>query len=169
MILSKNTVGEEEIKLFFTDFILNVTQSGTDPVVTFGNVITEYVQFAVVMFLCATSIMGVPVILIYILTKGFSYGTVIYCLFHAFGIKGILVVLCGVLPHLLFSAPCFLVYALYCVKSACQSSTVGVHIKRRLLLLFGYALVFLCIVSISALIQAYIEPFLIQLISSQFI
>lgn len=169
MILSRNAVGEEEIKFFFTDFILNVTESGTDPVVTFGNVIKEYVQFAVVMFLCATSIVGAPVILIYILTKGFSYGTVMCCLFQAFGIKGLLIILCAVLPHLLFSVPCFLVYAFYCFKSACQSASVGNNMKKRLLLLLCYALTFLCAVSLSALIQSYIEPFFIQLISSQFV
>ena len=56
---------EEEIKLYFTDFISNVTNSGTDAIKTFNLSMANYIQFAVVMFLSSVTIVGAPAVFIW--------------------------------------------------------------------------------------------------------
>lgn len=168
-VFGTKTVGEEEIKLYFTDFVSNVTNAGTDAIQTFHLSMTNYVRFAAVMFLSSVTIIGAPVVLLYTLVKGFSFGTVICCLFKAFGAKAFLIVLCAVLLHVLVAAPCCMVYAFHCVKGSCALSAGNAHWKKNLMIPFGFGLLFLCVVSIAAFIQAYIEPLFIRLISAQFV
>ena len=169
LVFSGKSVQEEEIKLYFTDFVSNVTNSGTDAVKTFNISMVNYIQFAVIMFLSSVTIIGVPAVLIYTLSKGFSFGTVICCLFKTFGAKAFLIILCAVLPHVIITAPCCLAYAFHCAKGALGLMSGNINLKKNLLPPLGFGLLFLCIVSIAALAQAYIEPLFIKLISSQFI
>ena len=160
---------EEEIKLYFTDFISNVTNSGTDAIKTFNLSMANYIQFAAVMFLSSVTIVGAPAVLIYTLVKGFSFGTVICCLFKAFGAKAFFIILCAILPHVIIVGPCCLAYAFHCAKSSYGMLAGNINLKKSLLTPLGFGLLFLCIVSIGALAQAYIEPLFIKLISSQFV
>lgn len=163
------TVQEDEIKLFFTDFIMNVTNAGTDGIKTFNSAMLGYMQFALLLFLSSTTVIGVPAIFVYIFGKGFSFGTVLCCLLKAFGMKAILVFLTAILPHILITAPCCLAYTLYCAKKAGQVYNKDFQVKKNILFPLGMSALFLCAVSIAALIQAYIEPFFIKMISQQFL
>lgn len=163
------TAQEEEIRLYFNDFILNVTNSGTDAIETFNLSMVNYIKIAGILFLSSVTMIGAPFILLYTLMKGFTFGTVVCCLFKAFGAKAFLVVLCTVLPHVVIAAPCCLAYAFHCAKSSYTMVAGNIHLKRNLLTPLGFGVLFLCIISIAALTQAYIEPLFIKLISPQFV
>lgn len=169
LVFSSKSLQEDEIRLYFTDFITNVANSGTDAIKTFNLSMLSYVKFAVIMFLSSVTIIGAPAVLLYTLVEGFSFGTVICCLFKAFGAKAFLVVLCAVLPHILIAAPCCLAYSFHCAKSSYGLITGNVDLKKSLVTPLGFGVLFLCIVSISSLTQAYVEPLFIKLISSQFV
>ncbi len=169
LAFSAKSVQEEEIRLYFTDFVSNVTNSGTDAIKTFNLSMMNYLQFASIMFLSSVTIIGAPAVLIYTLVKGFSFGTVICCLFKAFGAKAFLIVLCAVLPHVIVAAPCCLAYAFHCAKGSYGLMAGNINLKKNLITPLGFGLLFLGIVSIAALAQAYIEPLFIKLISSQFV
>lgn len=129
----------------------------------------NYIKFALIMFFSAVTIVGVPTIFIYMLIEGFSLGTVICCLFKAFGTEAILIFLSTVIPHIAITVPCCLLYALHCIKNSCNLITCNTDFKKHVLRPVGFGILFLCTISIAALIQAYIEPFFVKLISSQFV
>lgn len=164
-----SNVPQEEIKLYITEFVSNAANSGIDRIKTFNFSMANYIQFAFAMFLLSLTVVGAPAVLIYVLFNGFSFGAVVSCLFKAFGAKAFLIVFCAVLPHVIVSAPCCLAYSLHCAKKARGLFTGNISLKKSVIAPLGFGLLYLCAVSIAALTQAYIEPFLIKLISLQFV
>ena len=169
IIFGAKTVGEEEIRLYFSDYIQNVKNSGTEPISTFNLSMKGYIQFALVMFVSAVTIIGIPLSLVYIFIRGFSFGTVMCCLFKAFNVRAILIVLCAVIPHYIIAMPLCMAFSMYSVKKTAGLLSGGISVKRNILIPFLISICFLCVISISALAQAYLEPLLITLILSQFV
>lgn len=169
IVCSKKVVQEDEIRIFFADYVSGAANSGMDATKTFHFAMINYVQFAICGFFCAVTIIGAPVFLIYTFAKGFSFGAVLCCIFKAFGLKAFLIVLCVILPHALIEAPCCLVYGLRCTRDAYGLVTGNVHMKKNLFLPLGFGILFLCVVSVAALTQSYIEPLLVKMISSYII
>jgi len=169
LLCGMESAQEEEIKLYFTDFVLNVTESGTDAVKIFYLSMLNYIKFALILFFASVTVIGVPAVLVYTLFKGFSFGMVIGCLFKAFGARAFLVILSAVLPHLFISSVCCLAYTACCMKNACGLTAANGNLKKILIKPLLCGILFLCAVSIAALIQAYIEPLMIRFISSSLV
>jgi len=169
IIFGAKTVGEEEIRLYFSDYIQSVKNSGTEPISTFNLSMKGYIEFALVMFVSAVTVIGVPLSLIYIFIRGYSFGTVICCLFKAFSARAILIILCAVIPHYIIAMPLCMAFGMYSVKKTAGLLSGGISVKRNLLIPFLISVCFLCSVSIAALVQAYLEPLLIKLILSRFV
>ena len=162
---NKNSVQEEEIRIFFADYLSGITGAGMDATKTFYFAMLGYMQFAVCAYFCAITIIGAPLFLIYLLIKGFSFGTVLCCIFHAFGLKAWFIIPCVILPHALIEGPCCLAYGLRCTKDAYGLAAGNVHVKKNLFIPLWFGILFLCITSVAALTQSYIEPLLIKMIS----
>lgn len=160
-----SSVQEEEIRIFFADYLSGITGAGMDATKTFYFAMLGYLQFAVCAYFCAVTIIGAPLFLVYLLIKGFSFGTVLCCIFHAFGLKACFVILCVILPHALIEAPCCLAYGLRCTKDAYGLAAGNVHFKKNLFMPIWFGILFLCIASVAALTQSYIEPLLMKIIS----
>lgn len=168
-IVHAKTVPEEEIRLYMTDFISNTANAGADSIKTFYLSVLGYVKVAAILFFSSVTIIGAPVALLYALVGGFSYGTVILCLFRIFGAKAFLIVFCSILPHAVVSAPCCLVYAFHCMQNSHRLFLGNVDLKKSFVTPLVFGVFFLGMTSVAALIQAYVEPLLISLIASQFI
>lgn len=169
IICNTKAVQEEEIRIFFSDYISGITGSGMDATKTFYFAMINYVQFAVCAFFCAITIVGAPLFLLYTFVKGFSFGTVLCCIFKAFGLEAFLILFCVILPHALIEGPCCLAYGLRCTRDAYGLVAGNVRFKKNLFLPLGFGLLFLCTASVAALTQSYLEPLLIKMISSYLI
>ncbi len=169
IVFGAKTVGEEEIRLYFSDYIQSVKNSGTEPISTFNLSMKGYIEFALVMFVSSVTVIGIPLSLIYIFIRGFSFGTVICCLFKAFSARAILIILCAVIPHYIIAMPLCMTFGMYSVKKTAGLLSGGISVKRNILIPFLISVCFLCSVSIAALVQAYLEPLLIKLILSRFV
>ena len=66
IVFGAKTVGEEEIRLYFSDYIQSVKNSGTEPISTFNLSMKGYIEFALVMFVSSVTVIGIPLSLIYI-------------------------------------------------------------------------------------------------------
>lgn len=160
---------EEEIRFYLKDYMQNVISSGTDLSGTFNVSFIGYIKIFAFMLLASLTVIGAPVILGYSLFEGFSFGTVIACLLKTFGTKGILIFLCTMLPHLIIAVPVCLGYSVFAMKHSVRIITQKNDLKSNLLKPLVIGVMFLSIISIAALIQGYIEPFLIKLIAPQFV
>ncbi len=160
---------EEEIRLYLHDFLLNTKNAGYDSGGTFYLSLMQYGKLALLLFFSSLTVIGVPIILLRMAIFGFSYGTVLLCLFRVFGIKALLILLTAILPHIIIGAPCCLVYSFYCMKNAHQIFRGNIDFKSEIIIPFLFGLIFMTLTAVAALIQAYIEPFLIGLFASHFI
>lgn len=160
---------EEEIRLYLKDFMQNVISTGTDLSGTFNVSYVGYIKIFAFMLLASLTVIGAPVILGFTLFEGFSFGTVIACLLKTFGAKGILIFLCSMLPHFIFAVPVCLGYCVFAMKHSVRLITHKDGLKSNLLKPILIGVLFLCVISIAALVQGYIEPILIKLIAPQFV
>lgn len=162
-------VAEEEIRIYITEFMGDLEHAGTDGMKSFYYAMLAHIRFVVVMLLSSLTIVGVPIVLIYILCIGFSYGTVLSSLFAVFSGKALLFFLCAMLPHLLISLPCCMAYSCYCMKSAYFLFLGKRNFKKNCVSPFLTGIFFLLVMSVAAMVQAYVEPILISWISKFFI
>lgn len=160
---------EEEIRLYLKDFMQNILSSGTDLTATFNISIIGYIKFFLVMLLSSLTIVGAPIVLVYTLIEGFSFGTVLVCVMRTYGAKGILIVLSTMIPHLLFAVPICVGMCVFSMKHSLKLGTLKNDLKYNLIKPLFAGVLFLCGASIASLVQGYIEPLLIKLIASQFV
>ncbi len=163
-----NEIEPEEIKVYFSDFFTNISDSGTDPKASFYAAMLSNLKFAVVLFLSSVTIVGIPVIYAFTLLNGISFGLVIHYLFYTFGIKALLLLLTMVIPHTIVLAPLSVMYANCCLVNANMLFKEHISIRKRVVKPALLGLLFLLLSGVSALIQAYLEPFFTHLIQIYF-
>lgn len=154
-----------EMSIYFDDFVSNVKNYGMDSFETFKNSIRGYSKFVIITFLMSMCIWGYVGILTLVFIKGFSYGIVFSTLFELSQMKGIAFFVCAVLPHTLIVFPCCVAYLLFCIKNSAKISKGTKDVKITLIQPLVFGLVSLFVLSGGALIQAYVEPFLIRVIN----
>ena len=89
-IFCSKTVPEEEIRSYIKDFLQTGKTMGTDGTKTFFLSMSQYLKFAFFMVVFSVTVIGVPLIFGMTVIAGFSYGTVLVCLFRIFGAKALL-------------------------------------------------------------------------------
>lgn len=164
-ILNISSGSEEEIKLYINDFISNVKSYSTNSAETFRIAMSGYIRFAIFAFLMSVTVIGNIGLLMYVLIKGFSYGAVFTALSNTTGSDSILFFLSAILPHILIAAPCCICYLFYCAKKSYSIFRGTKDIKQNVLFPLLYGGVCVLLLSVSALIQAYIEPIFIRFIN----
>ena len=162
-LLNISTSYEEEMKLYINDFVSNVKGYSVDSVKTFRLSMYGYAKTIILLWFMSVCVIGNYGILIYTFVKGFSYGAVFCALISALEIKSVLFFLCAILLHTAISLPCITSYMLFCFKNSCMIFNGGKKLKKRTLFSFGLALFTTVLLCIPALIQAYLEPFLIRI------
>lgn len=161
-IVNISSGSEEEIKLYINDFIANVKNYSTDSAETFRIAINGYIKFIAFVFLMSVTVIGSIGIFACVFIKGFSYGSVLAALMDMSDLDMLLLFICAVLPHIIISVPCCISYLIYCTKKS-YSALKGVkNIKSSILFPAFYGILCVMILSVSALIQAYVEPVFIR-------
>lgn len=168
-VFCSKTIPEEEIRSYIKEFLETGKTIGADGMKTFFLSMSQYLKFAFFMTVFSVTVIGVPLILGTTVFYGFSYGTVLFCLFRIFGAKTILLFLCAIFPHIMISLPCCLCLSCVAFNNAGQVYAGNVKFSKTILYPVVCSLIFLCIVSVAALIQGFIEPFLLKVISAQFL
>ena len=162
-------LSEKELLLYLSDFFGNIRQSGADAGALFRESMLLSLQNFVLLFLCALLIIGAPFVAAFAAIKGFVHSFTLIFMFRLYGIKTALFFLLGLLPHYLLCAP---VYLAACVLALRCSVTLGREkqdLKKTFFrLLLAFLLLFLG-ATMASLLQAYLEPGLIRLISGLFI
>ena len=163
--LNISSGSEEEIRLYFEDFLFNVKNYSTDSVKTFGIAMNSYFRIICILFLLSLTVGGSIGIFAYIFVKGFSCGAVFVALFKTVGVKSILFFICSILPHALILVPCLGTYISFCAKNSYRITKGVKDLKSVILSPFIAGVICILLCSGAALVQSYVEPVLIRLIS----
>ena len=159
----------KELVLYLKDFFQNMSQNGADASALLrSGIFTNLKNFGFLFFFSVT-VIGAPFLVIFGAFKGFMHCFTLCLMFRLYGIRAALFLILGMLPHYLLLIPTYLGVTAFClrfsVQLACEKNDFKKTLPRLLVTLAGF---FLPAV-MTTLLQAYIEPPLIRLISGLFL
>lgn len=165
MIINISSGSEEEIRLYISDFIANVKNYSTNSTATFKIAMNGYIQLVVFAFLMSVTVIGSIGIVACVFIKGFSYGSVLVALIDISDTNVLSLFLCAILPHAIISIPCCISYLLYCGKKSCLTLKGIKNVKESVFFPVFYGIMCVMVLSVAALVQAYVEPVFIRFIN----
>lgn len=127
------------------------------------------------IWLLSITVIGIPVTLFIIGFRGFILGFTISLFIEGIGWKGVLLSIIGVLPQNIIYIPCIIGIAALSLKFSLNvlkrnlSNGVVKQYKSSILSYTVYVIIIFLIMGIGTVIEAYITPILLKLISSYII
>lgn|GEM_PF-1684508 len=159
----------KELLLYLNDFFQNIRENGADSTVLFKAGLMQNVRSFVFLFLSSVMVIGGPFIVAFAVLRGFMHGFTLIFMFRLYGIRTTLFFLLGMLPHELILFPAYLFLCVLCLKFSLSLSRGKQHLKAGLAQIAGKFLGLFALTFMAALLQAYVEPMLIQLIAGLYL
>ena len=147
--------------------------SPADSVSLFSSLVITNLKTVGLMWLLGFTIVGIPVILFIVFTRGFVIGFTVGFLIDEYVAKGLIFALAAVLPHNLIAMPALLI-------TGVSATSFSLAIARRRMkgrsnLLYetigytGICFAMLILLVLSAAIEAYVSPVFMKLVAGFFI
>ena len=155
---------------YFTSFTQNILKEDFKYKAIFTDVLKNNASLIFAIWFLGLTMVGIPVILIIDVIKGFTLGFSISFVINGIGTKGLAVVLIGILPQNVIYIPCVLVASVVAMEFSLNILRDRVN-KQRInsiwIKITSYSFVFI-IISIfmctGFLFESYITPSLVRLI-----
>lgn len=133
--------------------------------------IMNNLQTVLIVWLLGVLIIGIPIIMVVLILRGFIIGFTVGFLIDGLGIKGFLFALFAILPQNIFIIPCIVIVSVIAIKFAftivkCKFKKIRYNYFKRLLTYSSTILIISLLIIIGSLIEAYITPIFLKLISS---
>lgn len=159
----------KELSLYFADFFASFVQAGTDSAVIFTDALRLQAYFFGILLLCSGMIFGLPFIFIVGVGSGISVGFTATFLLKNYGMRALLFMLTGMLPHTLLMLPCHFAALCVCVQFSVLLLKERAGLKNRLISHFLILCALFAVAFAAVLLQAYIEPLLVSMIAPYFV
>jgi len=154
-----------ELHVYMNDFFFNMQQNGADSFWLFKTGVLKHIWNFIFVILCSLMLCGAPLIAIFASVKGFLHGFTWFFVFRAYGIRALLFVSLGMLPHYLVIAPCYMILLVQGMQFSTLMLKERQEIKYRLIRYITTCIILMLCAIAATLLQAYVEPLLIRLIS----
>ncbi len=159
----------KELSLYMDDFFLSFSESGADT----GAIMLSCIQGNAILFICiflfSGSVIGIPILGLLAVYRGYAFGFTVAYLFRFLGIKALIFMFVSVLPHLIITLPCILSLFSLSLRFSLRALKERADMKRMILGHFLLLCVLFLAMTAGSLIQSYIEPVLLQLTVGFFI
>lgn len=169
-----NTEQKGEILNFFNSFFKSLDNKEYNNLQILKQSISDNFKTIFVIWITGILIIGIPVIPIIVLLRGFALGFTVGFLVNEFGIKGFLFSLLAILPQNIFIIPGIIFIAstglIFSLKQI-KGNRVKRYKESILQDIISYSvaiLFFSIIVSVGSLVEAYITPVFIKLLTDYF-
>lgn len=155
---------QQQYLVHYIDQGLHADISLPNPIYT-RQIVFSHLQTVFFLFLMGISVIGVPLALLLIFTRGFIIGFSVAFLFKSMGFKGFLLIIAGVLPHNLLIIPALflmLVAMLDCAAALTKirfgkyQAPLGVELTRNVLI----TILVLGVMVLAGFVQGYLTPWL---------
>lgn len=158
----------KELITYFNDFFESVEETGVNSLEIFKLSVFTNLKLTVLVVMLSMMVIGSVFIPLISALAGYSFCFTLFFLLKAFGVKGILFFLAGVLPHLLIGFPCFLLMLIVSMNFSLSlykdkgdnKSKIGAYLLK-------ISVIFVLSVP-GSLLQGYVEPIIIRLIMPLF-
>ena len=166
------TDGEEkELMLYLGDYFENINKSGADKVMILKISALDNFKTVFLAVMFALMVIGAPFIALICAAGGYSAFFTLILLFKCYGIKAILFLFAGLLPHWIIMLPIYGFFMANCLDFSLSVLNGGKNknqIGNLTAFLLTSVFVLLCLLCAS-LICAYIEPWLISFVAKIYI
>lgn len=155
----------EELHLYLQDFFKNISQSGTDGGALFKTALRTNGTNCIFLLLSSLMVIGAPLVVGFAAIRCFMHGFTLFLLLRLYGVRALLFFILGMLPHYLLLVPAYGLLCVLCLRFTLTLMHDKGDLKRRLFLFLGKTLGLFAVTLMAALLQAYVEPFLIGLVA----
>lgn len=177
--LAVKTLGEEQkaelityLKVFFQGL-----QSNQDSGVTTGSLIKQAiynnVKAVILIWLLGLTVIGVPVILFVVFTRGFVIGFTVGFLVNEYVLRGVLFAAVSVIPHNIFIIPAIIItsvsgisFSLLIVKHKLRPHRI--NLSYECMAYTSMAVLMLCVVIFGGLVEGYVTPVFMKTVTALF-
>ncbi len=159
----------KELLLYLGDFFQTIDENGADAAALFKASLILNLKNVGFLFFVSVMVIGAPFVAAFVAVKGFMHCFTLFFMFRLYGIRTLLFFGVGMLPHYLLLIPCYLFLCVVCLKFSITLVREKHELKR---ILPRFILMLSCLFAVSimaSLLQAYVEPLLIRLISGLYI
>ncbi len=130
-------------------------------------VILSNIQMILFLFFMGVSVIGVPLALLVVFTRGFMLGFSTGFLLNTMGFKGFVLAIIGILPHNLLLVPALLLMVIATIDCAAALTKIRftaapMPLNVELFRCSVLTVISLIIISFSGLIQGYVSPLLTE-------
>lgn len=161
---------QEELLGYLTSFTKNVSQTKFRYDSMFLDIVKNNIPIILAIWFLGLTMVGIPVILILDVIKGFTVGFTLSFMIKGFGAKGLGIVLLGVLPQNLLYIPCVMVASVIAMEFSLGIFRDKINkqwISNIWIKIASYSVTFvivLLVMSIGFLVETFITPNLVRLI-----
>lgn len=164
------TIENESISNYLSNFAQNITDGNFQYKVMFSGILKNNLPLIIAIWFLGLTMVGLPIILIIDVMKGFTLGFALSFLIKAFGPKGISIALLGLLPQnivyvacILFSSVIAMEFSLSFLKDKISNKwTTSIWMKLvSYSFVFGAIFVVMCF---GFLFETYVTPNLVKFI-----
>lgn len=160
----------ENLLSYLNSFTVNISQGDFKYKNMFTDILKNNFPIIIAIWFLGLTMIGIPIILVIDLMKGFTIGFTISFIIKAFGTKGIGIILLGILPQNIIYIPCIIIssiiameFSLNIIKDRLNKQWTNSILVRITSYSLGIMIVF-SIQCIGFLMEAFIIPNLIKLI-----
>lgn len=168
-VFGLSELSAKELFIYFSDFFESINKTGSDSFAVFKMAALSNLKFYVVVILLSMMVIGSPFIAVMSAFFGYSFCFTLLFMLKSYGIKGILFFAGGMLPHQLIIFPCIILTLIISMQFS-VSLFKGKNNMKSMLPSYLVKMTALFSVSVlAALLQGYIEPLFIELMSPLFL
>ena len=157
-------------KQLVTDNIKNFIESiSFNNIDILKNTLLVNILLIVSIWILGISVIGLIIVIILVFWKSFTLGFTISSFILTYNLKGLLLALIYIFPHLIINLLVIMYLGSYALKFSiliikCMFSKVNLNLKKLMLSYSKVLLFSLIIIIITSLIEAFVTPYLLKLI-----
>lgn len=174
-VKSLNADQKQDLVIYLNKFFQVMGSESVKDSAVLVQSVKNNLQTVFFIWLLGITFVGIPLSLFIILFRGFIIGFTVSFLMQGLGFKGVVFALAAVIPQNIIYIPCLLIitaisfsYSLQIFKRKLNKGII-VSIKTTILTYTASIFILFLIMCIGCLIEAYITPFLLKLLSSYMI
>lgn len=165
-----NNVENSDLLSYFANFNQNISNGNFKYSMIISDIIKNNISIILAVWFLGLTMVGIPIILIIDVIKGFTLGFTISFIVKGLGTKGIGVILIGILPQNIIYIPCIIIASVVAMEfsiSILREKMNKQWVNSIWMKITSYSFIFILIavlMGVGFLLEAYATPNLIKII-----
>lgn len=162
---------KKELISFLDSFFKILNENNISSVALLKQSLLNNLQTVLLIWFLGVIVIGIPIVMGVLVLRGFVVGFTVGFLIESFGFKGFIFAFCAVLPQNIFIIPCLLILSVISIKFSITilknkfKKTVQYNFVNRLTKYTVSMAMVSIIIIIGSVVEAYITPIFMRLIS----